>query len=372
VVGGLVLDAAWADHLARLTGARVEVLDADGAAAVSGTVEAGAPERVLSLAASLRIRLQVSQSAFRNAEEGVGRAVALLVAVSLLGAILLALFVSRRITRPVEALTAATRSVAGGEWATHVEIPASGEVAELVAAFNRMTSDLKAATERLVASERVAAWQEVARRLAHEIKNPLTPIQMSLETLLEAQRTQAPRFAALFQESAGAVLEEVERLKRIVDEFSRFARLPKPQMAPVDLSALAHQSASLFASSPGVELRLDLAAGVEVTGDRDQLTQVLVNLLKNALEAMPAGGALGVQLKKESDAAILRVSDSGPGLRPEDLPRVFEPYFTTKASGTGLGLAIAARIAQEHGGRLEAGGELGQGAVFTLRLPMRP
>jgi nitrogen fixation/metabolism regulation signal transduction histidine kinase len=287
-------------------------------------------------------------------------------------AILLGLFVSNWITRPVEALTAAARKVAQGQLDAQVEVTASGEVGDLVATFNRMTFELRETTERLVTSERIAAWQEVARRLAHEIKNPLTPIKMSLETLVDAQRSAHPRFPSLFQESAGAVLEEVERLRRIVDEFSRFARLPKPQLGPLDLGELAGQVLTLFASPrPGVQIRSDLQGALPIDGDRDQLTQVLVNLVKNAEEAMPGGGQLAVRAFARNGHAVLEVADSGPGIRPEDRKRIFEPYFTTKAGGTGLGLAIAARIAQEHGGQLEASGAPGGGALFSLSLPMR-
>ena len=210
----------------------------------------------------------------------------------------------------------------------------------------------------------------VARRLAHEIKNPLTPIQMSLETLLAAQGANDPRFAALFRESAGVVLEEVDRLRRIVDEFSRFARLPKPQLAPVELGELAQGVLALYASPrAGLRLHAHLEPGVHTRADRDQLTQVLVNLVKNAEEAMPEGGDIHVHVRGSARDALLEVEDTGPGVAPEDRQRIFEPYFTTKAGGSGLGLAIAARILQEHGGRLEVGGEPGAGARFSLVLP---
>jgi two-component system nitrogen regulation sensor histidine kinase NtrY len=332
---------------------------------------ATAGERWIDLMPAARIRLSISATAYRAAQRGVANAFAFLVAVGVTSALLLGLFVSRRITRPVEALTDAARRVAQGELGARVATRASGEVGELVATFNRMMAELRETTERLVASERVAAWQEVARRLAHEIKNPLTPIQMSLETLLAAERTQNPQFQRLFHESAGAVLEEVERLRRIVDEFSRFARLPKPKLAPLDLSELTGQVLSLYAAPPaGVKLEQELAPSLRVVGDRDQLTQVIVNLVKNAEEAVSGGGRVRIHARTADGTVHLEVADSGPGIKPEDRQRIFEPYFTTKAGGTGLGLAIAARIAQEHGGRLEAGGTYGEGAVFTLVLPL--
>jgi nitrogen fixation/metabolism regulation signal transduction histidine kinase len=235
-----------------------------------------------------------------------------------------------------------------------------------------MTTDLKATTEKLVASERVAAWQEVARRLAHEIKNPLTPIQMSLETLVALREKDSGKFDQLFKESAVAVLEEVARLKRIVDEFSRFARLPKPQLAPLSLTELCTQVVGLYGSD-GTRLRYvaDIAPGVNVQADRDQLTQVVINLIKNAEEAMAEkGGQVTLRLRTDNHSALIEVEDQGPGIPESERSRIFEPYFTTKQGGTGLGLAIASRIASEHGGALSVDGVPTGGARFRLQLPL--
>jgi nitrogen fixation/metabolism regulation signal transduction histidine kinase len=370
-VGGVLLDEGLAQHLARLTQAQVSVRSGDTELARVGTAEPPTVARELPLGEAATVRLVFSRAAAREAEQGVMRAFLLLAGLGGAFAVLLGLLVSRWMTRPVEALTEGARRVAEGARDVQVTEVASGEVGELVRTFNHMTSELKATTERLVASERIAAWQEVARRLAHEIKNPLTPIRMSLETLLAAQEARHPRFPELFKESAGVVLEEVDRLRRIVDEFSRFARMPKPQLAPVDLGELAQSVLSLYATPPpGIEIQPAIQAGVVARVDRDQLTQVLVNLVKNAEEAMAnKGGALRVRVKGTDGDAVIEVEDSGPGIPPEHRARIFEPYFTTKDGGTGLGLAIAARILQEHGGKLEVGGEPGQGARFSVVLP---
>ncbi|MGC4117087.1 MAG: ATP-binding protein [Myxococcales bacterium] len=234
-----------------------------------------------------------------------------------------------------------------------------------------MSRDIKDATERAAVAERVAAWQGIARRLAHEIKNPLTPIRMSVETLLAAHKSRRADFDEIFKESAGAVLEEVERLRRIVDEFSKFARLPKPQLGPVDLADLAGQILQLYGTTAdGMKVDKELAAGLVVQADRDQLTQVLINLVTNAEQAMSGGGKVIVRgLALGEGEVALEVEDEGPGIKPEDRARIFEPYFTTKTGGTGLGLAIALRIAQEHGGRLEELGGARGGARFRLTLP---
>ncbi|MCP3140586.1 ATP-binding protein [Pyxidicoccus xibeiensis] len=370
-VGGVLLDEGLAQHLSRLTQAQVSVVSGDSELARAGAAEPPTVERALPLGEAVTVKLVFSRAAAREAEQGVMRAFLLLAGLGGTFAVLLGLLVSRWMTRPVEALTEGARRVAEGALDAQVAVEASGEVGELVRTFNRMTGELRATTERLVASERIAAWQEVARRLAHEIKNPLTPIRMSLETLLAAQDARHPRFPDMFKESAGVVLEEVDRLRRIVDEFSRFARMPKPQLAPVDLGELAQSVLALYATPPeGIQILPALQTGVVAKVDRDQLTQVLVNLVKNAEEAMKdKGGALRVRVKGTDADAIIEVEDSGPGIPPEHRARIFEPYFTTKDGGTGLGLAIAARILQEHGGKLDVGGEPGQGARFSVVLP---
>jgi signal transduction histidine kinase len=370
-VGGVLLDEGLAQHLARITQAQVALRSGDTVVAQAGSAVPPTVERVLPLGNAAEVRLTFSRAAVLEAERGVTGAFLLLAGSGLGFAVLLGLLMSLRITRPVEALTEGARRVAEGARDVQVTAQASGEVEELVRAFNHMTSELRSTTERLVASERIAAWQEVARRLAHEIKNPLTPIQMSLETLLAAHSAQDARFPTLFRDSAAVVLEEVDRLRRIVDEFSRFARLPKPQLEPVDLGELAQSVLSLYATPPeGITLLPTLQTGVVAKADRDQLTQVLVNLVKNAEEAMKdKGGSVRVRVKGTETDAIVEVEDTGPGIPPEHRARIFEPYFTTKEGGTGLGLAIAARILQEHGGKLEVGGEPGQGARFSVVLP---
>ena len=295
-------------------------------------------------------------------------------AAAVVAAALVGHLLARRITRPLEALRAGAARVAAGDLRVRVEAPASGELGELVRGFNAMTADLHASRLRAAAAERVAAWQEVARRLAHEIKNPLTPIAMSVETLRDALAQGRPDFPELFAEGASAIQEEVRRLKRIVDEFSRFARLPAPEpseMAPADLVAAV---LSVYASPPpGIAVEREVEPGLPpVRVDRDQILQVLLNLVKNAEEAMTGGGRLRLAARRDGAGVLLEVSDTGPGIPPEDLQRVLEPYFTTKATGTGLGLAIAERIVREHGGRLEVSSSPGSGATFVIRLPAAP
>ncbi len=369
-VGGVLLSAARAENLQRLTGARVEVWSQGTLFASAGTAAPPTTTRVLKLSEGTELHLGFSGADLRATRTEVLRAFLVLAAFGLLLSIAVGFVVSRRVTRPVEALTDAARKIAAGEPGARVDEKAgTPELRALIDTFNRMTDDLKAATDKLLASERIAAWQEVARRLAHEIKNPLTPIRMSLETLLAASQrgTLDAKFHTLFRESAVAVLEEVERLKRIVDEFSQFARLPRPTLAKLNLSEAMTQVMSLYADHGAVQYRREIAPGVEVQGDRDQLTQIVVNLVKNAEEAMAAsGGTVTVRLTAEGR---IEIEDEGPGIPADLLARLFEPYVTTKPQGTGLGLAIAQRIAHEHNGRIEVENRVpGPGARFRVVL----
>ena len=372
-VGGVLLTEARAKDLAKLTGGKVEIVSDGVAHATAGKAAPPTITRTLPVGDVATVRLTFSQADLVETRSEVLRAFLGLAGVGLLLSVVLGFLVSRRITRPVEALTDAALKIGGGTPGVKVDEPsASGELKALIDTFNRMTGDLKDATDKLVASERVAAWQEVARRLAHEIKNPLTPIRMSLETLLAAsQRGQLDdRFKGLFTESARAVLEEVDRLKRIVDEFSQFARLPHPQLARHDLAEVMQAVMSLYAPHDSLTFEVALEKGALVSIDRDQLTQVLVNLVKNAEEAMAGRtGAIHVRVKKAASEVTLEVEDEGPGIPAELKARLFEPYVTTKPQGTGLGLAIALRICQEHGGRLEAADGARGGALFRVSLP---
>ena len=290
-------------------------------------------------------------------------------ALGLLLALVAGFLFARGITRPVEALTEGVRSVAGGALDTRVPATGSGEVRVLVDSFNRMTEDLGHATRALRAAEQAAAWEGVARSLAHELRNPLTPLQMSLETLLAARKARDPRFEALFVESAPVMLEEVERLRRTIDAFARFARLPAARLEALDLTAWTEQALGIAAARPGVTLRWEPGPPLPVRADRDQLAQLLHNLLRNAEEAMPSGGQVTVRTTAQADRAVLEVEDTGPGIPTDARARVLEPGVTTKADGTGLGLALGARIAQGHGGTLEVDTAAGGGALLRLRIP---
>jgi signal transduction histidine kinase len=394
VAAGGVLGRELATRLAALTGGAVAVraaggallAEAQGPRAGGAGAEAGLSRLLGRLgAASRTLPLGPAESPAATVEvsvasEGLARARATVLlaflgalAAAALAAALAGRLLAARVTRPVEALRDAAARVAAGDLGARVGVSATGEVGELVRAFNEMTADLAQSRARLAQAERIAAWREVARRLAHEIKNPLTPIAMSVETLRDALERGRPDFPEIFEEGTRAISDEVRRLKKIVDEFSRFARLPAPERAPVAPEELVAAALALFpAPPPGVALVREVAPGLPaVLADRDQVLQVLLNLVRNALDALAAGGGtLAVRAARAGGGVAFTVRDGGPGIAPGDLERVFEPYFTTKEGGTGLGLAIARRIAEEHGGTLEVESAPGAGAAFTLTLPV--
>jgi signal transduction histidine kinase len=306
-------------------------------------------------------------------------------------ALLLAVLLARSLGGPIARLAGEARKVASGE-ARPLPVRGTGEIAELARAFDAMLVDLEATRRRLAGATRVAAWREVARRVAHEIKNPLAPIRAAVETLRRLRARQDPEFDAYFDQATRTVLDEVVRISNIVTEFTRFARLPPPRPEPIDLVETARQVVQMHGTGGvAAHLALDVegspAGGrIELRADRDQITRVLTNLVQNALDAVgPKGSAGEVRVTVGVLApgqAFVTVSDNGPGLAPEIASRLFEPYATSKPHGTGLGLAIAQRIAIEHNGELShvagagqgeserGGGSSAGGATFRLVLPV--
>lgn len=298
------------------------------------------------------------------------------------GAALLGLALSwwaaARVSRPVRDLAAGARAVASGRWNTRVEAHSGDEVGELAAAFNQMTGQLVEQRERLLAAERVAAWRELARRLAHELKNPLFPLQITVENLQRARAQSPEQFEEVFRESTGTLLAELANLKSILNRFGDFAKMPAPQPQPVDLNTVARGVVKLFEAqfaAPGrppirAELSLDAKLG-EIEADPDLLRRAIENLVLNSLDAMPGGGTLTLATAQVDGGAELTVTDTGKGLTAEERDRLFTPYYTTKQHGTGLGLAIVQSVVSDHGGRITVESGPAGGTTFRIVLPWR-
>ncbi|MDR1275346.1 MAG: HAMP domain-containing protein [Candidatus Accumulibacter sp.] len=243
----------------------------------------------------------------------------------------------------------------------------TGGVADRVVVFDDVT--------QLIEAQRSAAWGEIARRLAHEIKNPLTPIQLSAERLrVKLEGKLRKNELEMLERSTQVIINQVQALKRMVDEFSEYARLPSPDLEDIDLNALVAEVLGLYESSGAVIRRKFEKALPMVRGDASQLRQIIHNLLRNAEHAVAenASSDIWVATRAAGDAAELSVADSGPGFPPEVLPRVFEPYVTTKPGGTGLGLSIVKKIVEEHQGQIKIKSGHSGGAEICIRLPLAP
>jgi signal transduction histidine kinase len=327
-------------------------------------------------------------------------------------AVLLALLFARNLGKPLAQLAEEASKVAE-EKARPLGVRGSGEIAELAQAFDRMIEDLAATRRKLAAASRVAAWREVARRVAHEIKNPLMPIRAAVETLRRLRAREDPRFDEYFDEATRTVLDEVQRITTIVGEFTRFARLPPPKPTTVDPREVLNHVVTLHDGKEGIPVVAQIDGDPPtIFADRDQVVQVLVNLVQNAQDAVAeananevssgnslvrtegrsrkvlvrisgrtaapksrvapssrSSGAGGSAPVAGFDGVVFDVEDDGNGVPEAFVDRLFEPYATTKQTGTGLGLAIAARIAVEHDGDLSYRRAASGGACFRLVLP---
>jgi len=277
-----------------------------------------------------------------------------------------------RITRPVHQLAESARSVAAGNWGVTVEVSSADEIGQLARAFNRMTHELVAQRERLVQAERVAAWRELARRLAHELKNPLFPLQITVENMQRARERHPGQFDEVFREGTATLLAELDKLKQIIGRFSDFAKMPAPEMQPVDFNRMVSETMKLFEpqlAQARIAARAELDPRLRpVPADPEQMTRVLRNLILNAIDAMPQGGGLTVRTTALPAGVRLAVADTGQGLTPEECARLFTPYYTTKTHGTGLGLAIVQSVVSDHHGRIQVESEPGKGATFWIEL----
>jgi PAS domain S-box-containing protein len=269
----------------------------------------------------------------------------------------------RRFTQEVHLLL-------GGEWkvfeAKVTPLPAAGGGA---AGRVMVLEDL---TE-LIKAQQAAAWSEAARRIAHEIKNPLTPIKLSAERMLRHGRQGGPKLAQALEEGVETIVREVDTLQTMVDEFSRYARMPRPHPEPTDVAHLVGDTLDLYRDlKAGVEIETRVDPGVgEVSLDGRQIRRALINLLDNALEATEAPGRVTVSAHREDGHLQLHVADTGRGIPAEQRDKLFLPYFSTKGRGTGLGLAIVHRIVTDHGGSIRVEDNRPHGTVFTLDLPVR-
>ena len=293
--------------------------------------------------------------------------------------VLLSVWVSARVTRPIKRLATGAREVAAGDWSVRVDVKSRDEIGQLARGFNYMTKQLAEQRDRLVQAERVAAWRELARRLAHELRNPLFPLQLTLENLQRAREQTPEQFDEIFAESTATLRAELDNLKTIVGRFSDFSKMPAPQLQPVNVNEAVRNAVRLYDAQFTVlgrppitpELYLDEALPL-IQADPDLLHRALSNLVLNSLDAMAAGGTLTIRTGQQNGAVRVEVTDTGAGLTSEECERLFTPYYTTKRHGTGLGLAIVQSVVSDHHGKISVESAPGSGATFRIELPVKP
>jgi signal transduction histidine kinase len=370
------LAARWA----RYDAAARALLDAVEAGADPAALEPRAQEvRQLEKGLSLEVKLlQASLEVeigdrLHAAEQGERRTVALVVVYSLLALAIGAgaALVSRRLLAPIAVLTEGVKAVAAGDLSRKVEVRSRDELGQLAREFNAMAASLDRQQTELRRAERLAAVGRISAQITHEIRNPLNAIGLNAELLAEELASQgAPPREALAL--VAAISREVDRLNAVSEEYLRFARA-RPAHARQDLGEVLSGLLDFLApelSAARIEVLRDLPPGLPpVRGDENQLRAVFLNLVRNAREAMPGGGRLEVAVRREGEEVVASLRDTGGGIPPEVLTRIFEPFYSTKERGTGLGLAFSQQVVQEHGGRLECDSVMGRGTVFSVRLP---
>jgi len=291
---------------------------------------------------------------------------------SLLGAAI-GYSMAERIADPVNRLTRATRRIARGDLDARIAATSSDELRRLVEDFNRMADDLKRQRSELERTQRLEAWADMARQVAHDIKNPLTPIQLSAEHARRVNIDRGRPLSPVIDECVDAILTQVRLLRQIAAEFSSFASSPTPRPEPTSLGALLDEVVTPYRA--GLEGRVTLAVNVPpslplVNIDHTLFARALTNMIENALHAMPGGGTLTITAVESGRTVVVDVTDTGIGMDADDLARIFEPYFSTKATGTGLGLTIAKRNIELNGGTIALASERGVGTTVTITLPL--
>jgi two-component system nitrogen regulation sensor histidine kinase NtrY len=289
--------------------------------------------------------------------------------------ILVAVFISNWTTRPLDLLKRALSGVALQGANTPIRYRGDDEIGQLVEVYNSKVEELRESAERLARSERESAWREMARQVAHEIKNPLTPMKLSIQHFQRTWAPDAPEATQKLERFSKGLVEQIDTLSGIASAFSNFAQMPRAQAEDLDLAELAEAAMSVFRATPGVTCRLERSSDgpLPVHADREQLMRVFNNLLKNAVQSIPDGrdGEVRVVLRSNAGEAIAEVHDNGSGIAEADKERIFRPNFTTKSSGMGLGLAMVQRMVETAGGRVWFETEEGTGSAFFIALPLR-
>ena len=295
---------------------------------------------------------------------------------ALLMTVIIAISFTRRVTNPIVELTEATRRVAEGDFSIQILARRGDELGLLIRSFNAMVQDLEKSRAALVKAEKISIWQNMAQQLAHEIKNPLTPIKLSAERVLRRWRNEPKRIHEIIEDSMMAIIQETEGLSTLLNEFKTLSRPLEPSQSWTSVGETTEEAISLYRSSyPEVLFNIDhIDHNVAVKIDKHRFMQIMTNLLVNAIDAMNARGLIEIRTdiiqKRELRFCRLSVKDSGKGIPKQVIQQIFTPYYTTKESGTGLGLPIIERIVNDHGGNIWFNSAEGKGTTFFVDLPV--
>jgi len=285
-----------------------------------------------------------------------------------------AVFLSERITSPLNMLQQAMASVAYGKKNEHISYNSRDEVGELVRQYNRMTDELEESASKLAQTEREMAWREMARQIAHEIKNPLTPMKLNVQQLLKSWSDKVPDFDRRIRNFTDNQIEYIENLSNIASAFSSFAKLPVAEPAEVDILAQLNTTVAMFGQAENTTITLESGKinKAVVMADREHLNSIFSNLLKNAIQSVPSGknGVIRIVLSADNTHVRVKFIDNGTGIPGELIPKMFTPNFTTKSSGMGLGLSIVKRYVEGAGGKIWFTTEQDKGTVFTVEFPL--
>ncbi len=291
--------------------------------------------------------------------------------------LLISFLLSEEVIRPIVSLEGATRKVTEGDYSFRILTRSGDELSNLIRSFNMMIGELENSRKKILQTEKITAWQDIARQLAHELRNPLTPIKLSAERILKKYHTDPENLIKVIEPSIVAIITEVNYLDNLLKEFRDFSKLPAPVFQTIQIAAVIKDAAELYKSSyPGIIFNLErIDESINLPADADLLKSVFLNLIKNACEAIEGNeGRINIQTdlvrKGDSSYCRIRVQDSGSGIDVEDYSQVFNPYFTTKREGSGLGLPIVERIIFDHRGQIWFETDKGHGTTFFIDLPV--
>ena len=269
------------------------------------------------------------------------------------------------LTRPLSRLQAAIRKVAKGDLSVRVKEAKLSPINDLIISFNKMTDELESSRDKLIQAEKDLMWREMAQVMAHEIKNPLTPLRLSAQRLEQKYYSKSSDFDKVFTDSLEIINEEIDNLQTLVQKFSKFARMPSANFTHYNLNEQIKEIIKPYKNQVNIQINLQENMPI-FYGDKMQMKQVFVNLIQNALRSIKESGKISITTKYEPLKFIISVEDNGEGIQDEDINKIFRPYFTKREKGTGLGLATVKRIISQHNGKVGVESEKGKGTKFTI------